>query len=66
MLDVVVLANLTAKTVGVGLGAAGMNYRADIAGAKTRTGLTAEGFERVCIQTAAWVQDLKYSYGYRD
>jgi putative nucleotidyltransferase with HDIG domain len=63
MLDAVVLANLTAKTVGVGLGAAGMNYRADIAGAKTRIGLTPEGFERVCAQTATWVEDLKNSYG---
>jgi putative nucleotidyltransferase with HDIG domain len=66
MLDVVVLANLTTKTVCIGLGAAGMNYRADIAGAKTRTGLTAEGFDRVCIQTALWVEDLKNSYGFRN
>jgi putative nucleotidyltransferase with HDIG domain len=65
MLDAVVLANLTAKTVGVGLGAAGMNYRSDIAGAKLRIGLTPEGFERVCAQTATWVQDLKHSYGFR-
>ena len=65
MLDAVVLANLAAKTVGIGLGAAGMNYRADIAGAKSRVGLTHEGFERVCVQTATWVQDLKQSYGYR-
>jgi putative nucleotidyltransferase with HDIG domain len=65
MLDAVVLANLAAKTVGVGLGAAGMNYRADIAGAKSRIGITHEGFERVCVQTATWVQDLKQNYGYR-
>ncbi len=65
MLDAVVLANLAAKTVGVGLGAAGMNYRADIAGAKERIGLTHEGFERVCVQTATWVQDLKQNYGYK-
>ncbi len=66
MLDTVVLANLASKTIGVGLGAAGMNYRADIAGAKTRVGLTNEGFERICIQTATWVQDLKQTYGVRN
>ncbi len=65
MLDAVVLANLVAKTVGVGLGAEGMNYRADIAGARDRVGLTQESFERVCAQTATWVQDLKQNYGYR-
>jgi putative nucleotidyltransferase with HDIG domain len=66
MLDAVILANLTAKTVGIGLGAAGMNDRADIVGAKSRLGLATEGFERVCIQTEAWVEELKSNYGYRN
>ncbi len=66
MLDAVVLANLTAKTVGIGLGVAGMNTRADVAGAKTRIGLTDESFDRICGQTATWVQDLKQTYGYKE
>jgi putative nucleotidyltransferase with HDIG domain len=65
MLDAVILADLAAKSVGIGLGAAGLNYRSDIAGANQRVGLNAEGFDRVCIQTAEWVDDLKKSYGVR-
>ena len=62
MLDAVVLANMTAKTIGIGMGVADQD-RADIAGAKGRIGLTEEGFERVCEQTVLWAKDLKQSYG---
>lgn len=63
MLDAVILANLTAKTVGLGRGAEGANCCGDITGANARVALTPEGFERVCAQTTEWVNDLKQSYG---
>lgn len=62
-LDVVVLANLVCKSVGVGLGAAGFNLKAEEGRCRERIGLTLEGFERVCLQTALWLNDLKRSYG---
>ncbi len=65
MLDAVVLANLAAKTVGIGVGAGGMDDRVDVAGAKMRLGLTDESFDRICSQTTTWVQDLKQTYGYK-
>jgi HD-like signal output (HDOD) protein len=63
MLDAVMQANLIAKTIGFGIGADGMMLSVDPPGCKERIGLTAEGFERVCTQTEAWVRDLKQSYG---
>ncbi len=63
MLDVVMLANLAAKTIGVGLGMEGMNLRIEYSGSRDRLGLTVEGFERACAQTAFWLRDLKKSYG---
>jgi putative nucleotidyltransferase with HDIG domain len=62
-LDVVVLSNLVSKAIGVGLGAAGLNLKADSAGCRERLGLTLEGFERVCLQTVLWLDELKRSYG---
>ena len=62
-LDAVMLANLAAKSVGVGLGAAGMNMRVDYAGSRGRLGLSMEGFERTCAQTALWVAELRASEG---
>ncbi len=62
MLDTVVLANLTAKTVAPGMGADGTNFPQDAVASSGRIGLTMEGFERVCIQTGVWLQDLKQSY----
>ncbi len=63
MLDTVMLANLASKSVGIGLGAAAMNMRIDYSGSRQRLGLTVEGFERACAQTAFWVIELKKSYG---
>jgi HD-like signal output (HDOD) protein len=61
MLDAVMLANLAAKSIGVGLGAAALNMRIDDAGCRERIGLTIEGFERVCAQTSIWLQDFRNS-----
>jgi len=66
MLDAVMQANLVAKAIGFGIGEDGMSFTVDPPGCKERMGLTAEGFERVCTQTAAWVVDLKSSYGLRN
>ncbi len=65
MLDVVMLANLAAKTIGVGLGMEGLNLRVEYSGSRDRLGLPVEGFERACAQTAFWLRDLKKSYGIR-
>jgi putative nucleotidyltransferase with HDIG domain len=66
MLDAVILDNLAANILGVKPGAPPMSCLTDVAGPIQRTGLTKEGLERVCIQTEAWVQDLKQSYGLRN
>lgn len=63
MLDSVMLANQASKKIGIGAGAAGTNHDSDSYGSQKRIGLTAEGFERVCSQTAVWLEDLKKSYG---
>jgi putative nucleotidyltransferase with HDIG domain len=63
IVDAVMLANLAAKSVGVGLGAAGLNMRMDYSGSRQRLGLTMEGFERACAQTQFWVIELKRNYG---
>jgi hypothetical protein len=64
-LDAVMLANLAAKSAGIGLGAEGLNMRIDFTGSQERLGLTLEGFERVIAQTAIWARDLKANYGVR-
>jgi putative nucleotidyltransferase with HDIG domain len=61
--DVVILANLVAKSIGIGLGAEGMNLRTDSTKSRERVGMSLEGFERTCAQTAIWLTGLKKSYG---
>jgi putative nucleotidyltransferase with HDIG domain len=56
--DAVVVANLVAKSIGVGLGAEGMNFNVD-PGLSQRLGLSFPGFSRVCIQTAAWLKEIR-------
>ncbi len=63
VLDAVMLANYAAKTIGVGLGAAGMNMRVDFAGCSQRLGLSLTGFERACAQTACWVAEMRTASG---
>jgi hypothetical protein len=60
---VVMLANLAAKSIGVGLGAEGMNLRTDSIKSRERVGISLEGFERICAQTVVWLAGLKKSYG---
>ncbi len=62
MLDAVMLANLAAKSIGVGLGAEGLNLRVDYTGCLKRLGLRVEGFERACAQTSVWLKDIRTRY----
>ncbi len=58
LIDVVMLANLAAKSLGAGLGADGMNFPIDYAGSRERLGLKVEDFERACAQTSIWLSEL--------
>lgn len=61
MMDAVALANLVAKTIGIGLGREGMNFQID-AGCYTRLGLDFNAFCRVCARTALSLEALKKAY----
>jgi HD-like signal output (HDOD) protein len=61
-LDAVMVANLIVKTLGIGLGAEGMNFELDPACSR-RLGLGFAGFCRVCAQVSSRVADLKEAYG---
>lgn len=52
------LVRLVAKSIGVGLGAEGMNFNVD-PGLSHRLGLSFSGFSRVCIQTASWLKEVR-------
>jgi putative nucleotidyltransferase with HDIG domain len=58
VLDAVVVANMVAKNIGVGLGAEGFNLSVDSA-CVGRLGLDFTRFARVCLQTDTWLQELK-------
>ncbi len=62
LLDTVVMANWVAKTVGVGLGAEGLNFEVDPGVAK-RLGFRFPEFARVCSRVADLMDDLKKAYG---
>ncbi|HNX19268.1 MAG TPA: HDOD domain-containing protein [Acidobacteriota bacterium] len=62
ILDAVVAANYVAKTIGVGLGAEGLNMKIDNSCLK-RLGLDFEGFCRLCAKTAARMAELRKAYG---
>jgi putative nucleotidyltransferase with HDIG domain len=61
MMDAVMLANLVTKTLGVGLGAEGMNFGTDFQAVR-RLGLTFSAFCRVCARTSLRLNDLLESY----
>jgi hypothetical protein len=56
--DAIVFANYVAKTVGTSLGAEGMNARIH-AGVCERLGVHHDSFDRICLQTWAWLTDLR-------
>ncbi|MGE3273979.1 MAG: HDOD domain-containing protein [Vicinamibacterales bacterium] len=61
LVDTVILANLVAKSIGVGLGAEGLNLRID-PGLARRLSVDFTTFSRVCMQAAAWMKELQESY----
>ncbi len=62
IIDAVVTANFVTKTIGVGLGAEGLNLRVDPA-CLERLGLDFEAFGRVCVQTSVWLDEVKRAHG---
>ena len=61
MLDTVMVANAVAKTVGVGLGAEGLNLHMD-AGCLKRLGLHYNDFGRICSEVITQMEDLQQLY----
>lgn len=61
-LDAVVAANYITKTIGVGLGAEGLNLKLD-QDCLGRLGLEFDSFCRVCARTSSRVEDLRRAYG---
>jgi putative nucleotidyltransferase with HDIG domain len=59
LLDAVMLANYATKSMGIGLGAEGMNMFVDYAGSRERLNLSIEGFERACAQATFWLAEQK-------
>lgn len=57
LLDAVMLANYASKSMGIGLGAEGMNLSLDYAGSRERLGLSVEAFERVCMEATFWMAE---------
>jgi putative nucleotidyltransferase with HDIG domain len=62
VIDAVVTANLVAKTIGMGLGAEGLNLRVDMS-CPRRLGLDFESFSRVCVQTTMWIDEVREVHG---
>jgi putative nucleotidyltransferase with HDIG domain len=62
VLDAVVTANLVAKTIGMGLGAEGLNLKVDMS-CPRRLGLDFESFSRVCVQTTMWIDEIREAHG---
>jgi putative nucleotidyltransferase with HDIG domain len=62
LIDAVVTANLVSKTIGMGLGAEGLNLRVDMS-CPRRLGLDFEGFSRVCVQTTMWMDEIREAHG---
>lgn len=59
VLDAVIVANLVAKTLEVGLGAEGLNFPVD-AQVFRRLAIDFTTFGRVCLQTDQWLKELKH------
>jgi putative nucleotidyltransferase with HDIG domain len=58
VLDAVVIANMVAKNIGMGLGAEGFNLTVDSECVR-RLGLDFTRFARVCLQTDTWLRELR-------
>ena len=58
VIDAVVFANYVAKSIGTGLGAEGLNIGMDARVSK-RLGVERDSFDRICLQTFNWLNDLR-------
>lgn len=63
ILDTVMIANEVAKLVAAGMDVDGAHLHPDVADCCRRLSIDAEGFQRICSTTAAWLADLKLRYG---
>jgi hypothetical protein len=61
ILDAVMLSNYAAKSLGIGLGAEGLNMPMDFAGSCKRLGISIAGFELACAQCAIWMAEQQKS-----
>ena len=61
VLDAVVIANMVAKNIGMGLGAEGFNLSVDSECVR-RLGLDFTRFARVCLQTDSWLRELRAEF----
>jgi putative nucleotidyltransferase with HDIG domain len=61
ILDAVMLANYAAKSIGIGLGAEGLNMPMDFSGSCKRLGISIGGFELACAQGAIWLAEQRKS-----
>jgi putative nucleotidyltransferase with HDIG domain len=62
LLDAVVVANMAAKTIGIGLGAEGQDMVVDER-CQSRLHLNFAGFSRVCVQALFGLKEVEASYG---
>ena len=58
VVDAVVFANYVAKSIGTGLGAEGLNIGMDPK-VSQRLGVDRDSFDRICLQTFNWLNDLR-------
>jgi hypothetical protein len=65
VLDAVIMANWVAKTIGVGLGAEGLNFQVD-EGVARRLGFRHPEFIQICSTVADRMEDLKAAYGIKE
>lgn len=65
LLDTVMLANMVAKTIGIGLGAEGLNLHVD-SGLLKRLGFRFDDFAGICSRVTTLMEDLKQVYGFKE
>jgi putative nucleotidyltransferase with HDIG domain len=63
MLEAVMLANLIAKSICIGLGADGMDLHMDFLNTLKHLGLNIEKFEHACLHTESWLTDVMRVFG---
>jgi putative nucleotidyltransferase with HDIG domain len=62
LIDVLMMANVVAKTIEAGTGAEGFDFNVD-PGVRERLGIDADGFGRVTLEAQTWLRDLARANG---